>query len=141
MKKLLKKSLFVCAVVSASFLLNLNAYATQEKSNPKDKTTIKAQEAVNNASPDDWKTLAVNAEKCIKKNVNLKEASEWLDRSLEIKEDAYNLRVKGDYYYQNNLPEKALDYYIKSIRSGLANDINYVDTETQLKITEISKKA
>ncbi len=104
-----------------------------------DKTTLKAREAVANASPDDWKTLAINAEKCMKKSVNLKEAAAWLDKSLEIKKDAYNLRVKGDYYKANNLPDEALEYYIKSIQAGLADDINYRDVDTQLKISALHK--
>jgi hypothetical protein len=124
----------------ASLFLSTAAFASENKVKDVDKTTLKAREAVENASPDDWKTLAQSAEKCMKKNVNLKEAAAWLDKSLKIKEDPYNLRVKGDYFQLNNLPEQALEYYIKSIRAGLASDINYVDHDTQKKIAEISKK-
>lgn len=124
----------------ASLLISASAFAAQNKLKDVDKITLKAREAVANASPDDWKTLAESAEKCLKKNVNLKEAAAWLDKSLEIKQDPYNLRIKGDYYQMNNLPQQALEFYIKSIRAGLATDINYVDQETQKKIVEISKK-
>ena len=101
------------------------------------KAVEKARAAVEKASPDDWQTYAKSAEKCIRREVNLKEAAEWLDKSLSIKETSYNLRVKGDYYKMNNLPEKALEYYIKSIQAGILSDVNYSDPETQQKISEV----
>ena len=76
-----------------------------------DKTSDKARTAVENAAPDDWKTYAKSAQKCIRKKVNLKEAATWIDKSLSIKETAYNLEVKGDYYAAMNLPEKAIEMY------------------------------
>lgn len=106
-----------------------------------DKTTLKAREAVENASPDDWMAYAKNAEKCIKKNVNLKEAAEWLDKSISIKETPYNFKVKGLYYEKNNLPKEALKCYVKSLRLGLETDINYTDSDTQLKVKELLDKA
>ncbi|CAN5488179.1 hypothetical protein BH23BAC1_BH23BAC1_31920 [soil metagenome] len=124
----------------ATLFVTGTAFSADNKIKDEDKTTLKAREAVENASPDDWKTLATSAEKCMKKNVNLKEAASWLDKSLAIKQDPYNLRLKGDYFQINNLPQQALEYYIKSIRAGLATDVNYVDQETQRKIAEISKK-
>lgn len=98
------------------------------------KTTEKARQAVEEAAPDDWYTYAQSAEKCIRKKENLKEAKAWLERSIEIKEDPYNLMVMGDYYSQNKLPEKALEYYVKSLRLGLENDINYQDPITHEKM-------
>ena len=80
-----------------------------------DRTTYKTRDAVENASPDDWYTLAISAEKCFKKKVNLKEASEWLDQSLEIAETPFNLELKGDYYNNNRLPDKALEYYVRTM--------------------------
>lgn len=105
--------------------------------NNSDKTTEKAREAVENASPDDWYTLANSAKKCIDKGVNLKEAAQWLDKSLAIKESAFNLKVKGDYYVQSKLPEKALEYYSKSIRVGKLEDPSYQDADTQEKILKL----
>lgn len=110
------------------------------KSSGTDKTTVKAREAVEQASPDDWKTYAESAEKCIRKNVNMKEAAAWLDQSLEIKETAYNLKVKGLYYEKNNLPQEALQFYIKSLKAGIESDVNYTDEDTQRKVTELMKK-
>lgn len=98
------------------------------------RTAEKARQAVEEAAPDDWYTYAQSAEKCIRKKVNLKEAKGWLERSLEIKETTFNTAVMGDYYSQNNLPEKALEYYVKSLRIGLEQDIHYKDPITHEKM-------
>ena len=124
--------------VAATLLLTIST-ATFANNNT-DKTTQRAREAVENAAPDDWYTLAKAAEKCIEKQVNLKEAAEWLNKSLAIHETAYNLGIKGDYYVMNNLPEKALEYYGKSIRVGKMEDPSYMNAETQEKILELVRK-
>lgn len=112
--------------------------ATYASSND-DKTVEKAREAVENASPDDWHTLAKSAEKCFKKNVNLKEAREWLDKSIEIKPTVYNLTLKGDYYKMNRLPDKALNYYIKAMKIAKEEDEHSMElTSLQRKIAEIT---
>lgn len=124
---------------TVAILLSVSVSSFAENNNT-DKTTEKAREAVQNASPDDWYTLAKSAKKCIDKGVNLKEAAQWLDQSLAIRETAFNLKVKGDYYIQNQLPEKALEYYSKSIRVGKLADPSYVDAETQEKILKIVRQ-
>lgn len=130
----------VCTKVFAiAILLTVSISSFAEKNNT-DKTTEEAREAVQNASPDDWYTLAKSAKKCIDKGVNLKEAAQWLDQSLAIKETAFNLKVKGDYYIQNKLPEKALEYYSKSIRVGKLDDPSYMDAETQEKILKLVRQ-
>ncbi|MBY0427493.1 MAG: hypothetical protein K2Q22_17790 [Cytophagales bacterium] len=101
------KSLFIALMISTSVL----SFA----GNLQDKTIAKYREAVNKAANDDWKTFALYAEKCIDKNINLKEANEWLDKSLQISETSYNLRVKGDYFAACNLKDSAMSYYIKAV--------------------------
>lgn len=101
------------------------------------KKVEKAIEAVENAAPDDWRTLAESAEVCIRKNVHLKEASEWLQKSIEIKETPYNLSVMGDYFAANNLPDKAANCYIKSMQLALAEDINANTEATQNKLLKV----
>jgi len=81
----------------------------------KEKAVAKANAVVQNASPDDWKTLAAQADYLIKKEAGLATAKNWLDKSLAIKESAYGLEVFGDYYLASNLPVKAIGYYIKSM--------------------------
>lgn len=124
--------------VAAAFLLTISVGAFAN--NNTDKTTQRAREAVENASPDDWYTLAKAAQKCISKGVNMKEAAEWLNKSLAIHESAFNLKVKGDYYVHNKLPEKALEYYSKSIRVGKMEDPSYMDADTQEKILSLVRQ-
>ncbi len=116
-----------------------NPIAIQDKDGDEkaDKTTLKARELVEEAAPDDWMTFAKAAEKCINKGVNLKEAAGWLDTSIEIKETAYNLELKGDYYVRNNLPDKALEYYIKTLKVGKEQDLNFDARDIQKKIADI----
>ncbi len=102
-----------------------------------DRSIDKAREAVENAGPDDWYTLAANAEKCFKKNTNIKEAGEWLDRSLAIIETPYNLELKGDYYKLSRLPDKALEYYVKAMSAKKGEDGHADLTDIQLKIAKI----
>jgi tetratricopeptide (TPR) repeat protein len=104
-----------------------------------EKTTEKAREAVENAGPHDWYTLAASAEKCFKKKVNLKEASEWLDQSLEIAQMPYNLELKGDYYIVNKLPEQALEFYLRAINVMKEQDGKADVSKIQKKISEIIK--
>ena len=102
------------------------------------RTVEKTREAVEQASPDDWYTLAVNAEKCFRKKVNLKEAAEWLDTSLSIAERPYNLSLKGDYYKMNRLHQEALRYYVKALDAIQHNPDSGVSTESvQRKIAEL----
>ena len=102
-----------------------------------DRTTEKTRDAVENASPHDWYTLAISAEKCFKKNVNLKEASEWLDQSLEIAKTPFNLELKGDYYNDNRLPDKALEYYVQAMNVLKENDGEADVSKIQKKVSTI----
>ncbi|MCG8307280.1 MAG: hypothetical protein MI975_07790 [Cytophagales bacterium] len=104
-----------------------------------DRTTEKAREAVENAGPHDWYTLAVSAEKCFKKKVNLKQASEWLDQSLEIAETPFNLELKGDYFIDNKLPDKALEYYVRAMNTIKERDGEGEVAHLQKKISKIIK--
>lgn len=125
------------ALALAALFMSVGTFADNKADN--NKTIVKARQAVEEAAPDDWYTYANSAERCIRKNVNLKEAKSWLETSLEIKETPYNLAVMGDYYNMNNLPEKALKYYVKSLRVGLQEDIHYKDAVTHEKMMKVRK--
>jgi hypothetical protein len=119
----------------ASVFISASIYAAPN--DPNKKTAEKARVAVEEAAPDDWHTYAESAEKCLRKKVNLPEAKQWLDRSLEIRQTPYNLSVMGDYYKMNQLPEKALEYYVKSLRLGMEQDITYQDPVTHTKMMKV----
>ena len=102
-----------------------------------DRTTEKTRDAVEKASPDDWYTLAISAEKCFKKKVNLEEAALWLDQSLRIAETPFNLELKGDYYLDNRLTDKALEYYVRAMNIMKENDGEAEVSTLQKKIAKI----
>jgi len=102
-----------------------------------DRTTERTREAVENASPHDWYTLATSAEKCFKKKVNLKQATNWLDQSLEIAETPFNLELKGDYFIDNRLPNRALEFYVRAMNAMKENDGQADITKLQKKISKI----
>ena len=128
---------FTASLLSVLFLsTSVMATALKVDDKKNNKIVLKARAAVEEASPDDWHTLAESADKMFQKKLNLKEAASWIDRSLEIKETAYNLEVKGDYYVINKLPEEALKYYVKSIALG-QRDASFNAGRVQDKIMKI----
>jgi len=127
-----KKKPFIASSVAIILLASNIIFAKID-----DRTTDKTREAVENASPHDWYTLAISAEKCFKKNVNLKQASNWLDQSLEIAETPFNLELKGDYFINNKLPDKALEYYVRAMNTIKENDGDGEVTHLQKKISKI----
>lgn len=105
-----------------------------------DKTSEKAREAVESAEPNDWKTLAKSAEKCLKKKVNLEEANRWLKKSILIDENPYNLTLKGDYHLLKNEPVIASEYYLEAMRDLLEKDRMADVSSIQMKLYEAKKQ-
>ena len=128
------KSIFTLLLVAS--LTVSNAFAAHANN---EKIITKARAAIENASPDDWETYAKSAEVCIAKNINMKEASKWLDHSLSVKKTTYNLKVKGDYYLKNKLPVKAMEKYLEAIDIGKAKDFYFDTSELQGRIGKARK--
>jgi len=126
-----KKLLSVCLV--AILLAPSITYAASGS-----KAEEKAREAVENAAPDDWFTLASSAEKLMKKRKNLEEANGWIDQSIEIKETAYNLALKGDYYMAKRLPENALEYFLRAMNVAKEENEGADLSNLQRKVAEIT---
>ena len=70
--------------------------------------------------------------------MNLKEASEWLDQSLEIAETPFNLELKADYFIDNKLPDRALEYYVRAMNKIKENDGEADVAHIQKKISKIT---
>jgi len=131
----MKLNSFKTSLIAAMALVILLGTVSWTKA--EDRTTEKTREAVENASPHDWYTLAVSAEKCFKKKVNLKQASKWLDESLAIAETPYNLELKGDYFIENRLPDRALEFYVRAMNEMKEKDGNADVSKLQKKISKI----
>ena len=104
-----------------------------------DKAITKAKNAVEQASPDDWKTLEESARTCIRKGKNMKEAAAWIDASMAIKATPSNLELKGDYFMKNNLPEKALSFYVQSSKTLKEENANNSTVHLEKKIRAITQ--
>ena len=128
------KKISIISIITLFVAFSFSSYAKDGKEK---KVVAKFQETVDNAAPDDWYTLAECADICLRKKINCKEVSIWLDESLKIKETPFNLEVKGDYYVANNLPEKAGDYYLKAIFLGIEEDSNFDASGLQTKIAKL----
>jgi len=100
-----------------------------------DRIIEKSREAVDQAGPHDWEILAESAEKCIQKNINVDEALEWLDKSIEINPNKYNLTLKGDYYLNKKFPDEAIIYYLKAaeITTADSHKVSVADTQEKIK--------
>jgi len=136
----MKSFKIVIAFLLVAFLGTSFTYANADLDDKDSKSVIKARKAIQNAGPDDWTTFAQSAAVCIKKNTNMKEASQWINKSLEIKETQYNLEIKGDYYKANKLYREAMGYYIKSITVGRSLDSKFDAAKLQNKIVALQKK-
>lgn len=104
-----------------------------------DKTVAKARIAVENASPDDWKTYAKSAQQLIRKKSSMTEAKQWIEKSISIRETPFNLEVFGDYYVANNVPRKASEYYVKSMTKMREETPGCDISEIQSKVIATSK--
>ena len=136
MEKVKKLSLQLFSVL---LVIAVASSSLRAADNKVDKTTEKARQAVEQATAEDWLTLAESAEICFHKKVNLREAADWIDQSLSIKETSYNLEVKGDYYFASNLYVDALKYYVRSMKKGMEKSIDFDTREIQAKIVEVRK--
>ncbi|MFN0050133.1 MAG: hypothetical protein ACKVOU_13505 [Cytophagales bacterium] len=127
MKNIVKIALFALVFTSSQ------AFARTKD----DKATLKSRQIVENATPDDWKALADAAAICVAQKTNLTQASEWLTKSLSIKESAYNLEIKGDYLLLSNQPTEAIAVYIKAMQSGLNLEKGFEVKNLQEKIAAL----
>jgi len=128
--KSLKRLVFVLSFICLSTSLVMAGGST--------KFLQKAKSAVETAGPDDWFVRAKWAKMCISKGINTPEVAKWINKSLEIQENAYTLEVKGDYYAKNKMKKEAMEYYIKSMRSTIKGDDSYDLQRVQLKVKELS---
>ncbi len=122
----------VCLTLATTTQVTLAAKPKDSK-----KTVQKAREMVEAAGYHDWKTLAKAAEKCLVKDQNLKEAYEWLEKSIEINETVYNLTLQGDYFLKNDLPRKAMLSYLKALEMGRKEIKDYDGRELELKVWKV----
>lgn len=134
----LMKSRLGMGLLSLSLVgLSTLARAEGPKERSESKMVQKARERVEEAAYHDWYTLAKAAERCIVLDQNLKEAYDWLSKSIEIKESVYNCTVLGDYYLKNDLPRDAMNSYLKALGMGRSEIEDFDGRELERKIWKV----
>jgi len=129
----MKRSIKLFAFVLVALVtVNSSSFA----SGVKEKALSKAKQAVEQGAPDDWMLLAKQSEYLLGKNAGLSTVKEWLETSIKIKEDAYNLELMGDYYQRCNLNKQAIAYYLRSMDILKANDATVNTKDIQAKIIQ-----
>lgn len=134
MKNSVKRTFRAGLVCLALAGTTLAAEAAGPKGN---KAVQKAREMVEEAGTHDWLTLAKAAEKCFLVDQNLKEAYDWLQKSLEINETVYNLTLQGDYFLKNDLPRRAMSSYLKALDMGHRNIEEFDAQELEKKVWKV----
>ena len=69
-----------------------------------------------NARNGDWKTLADCANKLILRGISSGEVLSWLEKSICIQENYYNLSLMGDYFHLKQDFYLAKQFYLKAMQ-------------------------
>lgn len=94
------------------------------------KVTVKAE----SVKEGDWKTLANCAKTLLDQRINCEEALTWLEKSVSIEKNYYNLMILGDYYRINLDFTQAYNNYINAILSAQKERRQDVIPDIQWKI-------
>ncbi len=107
------------AITSIVLILAINiAMADGVYSNSAEELISKARDKAEKTKSDDWKAYADCAKLLIDEKIQYDEALTWLEKSVAINENHYNLTLLGDYYRLKLDYNKAYDNYLKAILSA-----------------------
>jgi hypothetical protein len=84
------------------------------------KALADSRKAIAEAKADDWRTPLRAAAFCIDNNVNLDEASTWLDKSIAVKEGTYNLSAKARLLAAQGKKSEAIALAKRAVEIGKA---------------------
>jgi hypothetical protein len=92
-------------------------WASDENSgNSEERMLLRAKRKVDNAKAGDWKTLADCANDLIKKGISSEDELEWINRSIALNENIYNISLLGDYFILKREYKRAIENYLKAIQ-------------------------
>lgn len=124
-------------MIGAVAVVALISFSATASSTGESKSVKKAKEAVEEAAGYDWKTMAESAAICFKKGQNIEQAMVWIEKSIEIQEDPFNLEILADYYASLGKKDKAITTYVKAIDAGRAQNFWYDNSHLQAKIWDL----
>ncbi|MFH6982364.1 hypothetical protein [Marinoscillum luteum] len=123
-------------MMGVAALIMIFTYSTQ--ATPDDSNAVKkAKDAVEGAAPYDWKTMAQSAKVCFRKQENVEQALEWINKSIEINKDPFNLEIKADYYRDKGEKDEALKLYSEALKVGKEQNFWFDGTDIQAKIWKL----
>ncbi len=93
-----------------------------------EKVLANARAAMAKLTEGDWRTPFMSAKYCIDNKINVAEASFWIDKSLAVQENAFNLVVKSYFLENEGKIDDAVSACQKAIQLG-REDENWKDNE------------
>jgi hypothetical protein len=79
---------------------------------------MKVKAKAESVKSNDWKSLAKCAKSVIDKKIAKDETLSWINESIEINKNYYNLTVLGDYYKLHKEFRKANESYVDAMMSA-----------------------
>ena len=99
------------------FLVAVPSLAEGLADNKSDESFIvRMKNKAENAREGDWKTLADCANKLIMRGIGSGEALSWLEKSICMQENSYNLSLMGDYFHLKQDFYLAKQFYLKAMQ-------------------------
>jgi hypothetical protein len=123
--------------IVTSFILVLTistVFAVGNNSNSEEVLILKAKAKAENTREGDWRALAECAKTLLDQRINCEDELNWLQKSLSINENYYNLTLLGDYYRLNRDFTRAYENYIKAILSAQKDKKMEVIPDIQWKV-------
>lgn len=79
---------------------------------------MKVKAKAESVKSDDWKSLAKCAKTLLDNKIKREEALSWINESIEINRNYYNLTLLGDYYRMHLEINKAYESYVQALLSA-----------------------
>ncbi|HLF35245.1 MAG TPA: hypothetical protein VI583_13465 [Cyclobacteriaceae bacterium] len=92
---------------------------------------IRMKNRAENAREGDWKILADCAEKLISRGIANDEILSWIEKSICVEENYYNLSLLGDYFHLKQDYSLAKQFYVKALL--MAQKVNNPDAMRRLQ--------
>jgi hypothetical protein len=104
------------------------------------KTLTNARVAIANAKPDDWRTFYQAANFSFDNNVNQEEAERWLEQSIKINGNYYNLSLKAKRFAKVGNYDQAIALGEKAVQVGKESQKKVDTTDTEKLLTQWRSK-
>ncbi len=126
----------IISILTLMLIINV-AFAGDNNSKANDALILKMSAKVESAKDGDWKTLAKCAKTLLDQSINYDETFNWIEKSIAVNKNCYNLAIMGDYYKMNNNLDEAYRYYNSAILNAQQEKRNVMIPEIQGKLLQV----